>query len=90
MDNFDRLTQYLQQYPNDQKRLSFREIEQILGEELPAGAYENLEWWDDTTTITSPQANAWLAAGWRVSSVDLTDCWVKFRLAPRSAGAGRR
>jgi hypothetical protein len=88
MNNYQRLTQYLEQYPTDKKRLSFGEIEQIIGEELAPGAYQNLEWWDETTTVTSAQANAWLAAGWHIDDVDLAERWVKLRRIQRPAQTG--
>jgi hypothetical protein len=51
-------------------RVSFGEIEAILGFALPQSAYRYPAWWANDETGHS-HARAWLAAGWKTEDVDL-------------------
>ena len=69
MTKYEPLTHYLEKQPGNVK-LTYSEIEKILGEELPPSASEFEEWWandDDTHT----QSKSWKKADYRVSIVDL-------------------
>ncbi|WP_430644604.1 DUF7662 domain-containing protein [Bradyrhizobium frederickii] len=46
-------------------RLTFAEVESILGKPLPRSAYRFTSWWS-TLNGRSPQAKAWLSAGFDV------------------------
>ncbi|WP_433994756.1 DUF7662 domain-containing protein [Bradyrhizobium canariense] len=46
-------------------RLTFSEIEAILGKPLPRSAYTFTAWWS-TLKRAGPQARAWISAGYRV------------------------
>lgn len=60
--------------------LSFAQLEQLLGDALPASAHEWRPWWgNQTDTSNRPQARAWLAAGWEVDYVNQQAEWVRFR-----------
>ena len=76
--NYEPLKKYLEQTSGNEKLLTYDDIEQILGDDLSPGAYEHENWWDDTSTVISNQAEAWLAAGWQVAEANLTNRWVKF------------
>lgn len=56
--------------------LSFAEIERLVGE-LPRGARVRRQWW--TNNPLTPQARAWLYAGWKVVSRDLSAGVVHLR-----------
>ena len=59
---------------------SFGEIEAILGFRLPASARRHRAWWANGG---HSQADAWLAAGWRIRSVDFgKETQVFKRMAP--------
>ena len=59
---------------------SFGEIEAILGFRLPASARRHRAWWANGG---HSQADAWLAAGWRIRSVDFGKETLVFeRMAP--------
>jgi len=60
-------------------RMSFAEIERILGEPLPASAHNHRAWWSNQRTGPRPHAEAWMAAGWQVSAVNLGAQRVTFR-----------
>lgn len=53
----------------DEWRAEFSEIERILGFGLPPSARRHRAWWANTESHS--QARAWLAAGWRVDTVDM-------------------
>ena len=61
----------------DKARLSFAEIEGIIGDNLPFGAIRNPSWWSNTQS--SVQGEAWTNAGWRVQDVNLQERTVTFR-----------
>ncbi len=63
--------------------LGFREIEEILGAPLPASARTYREWWANTER--NPQARPWLAAGYRLDSVDFMASRAVFRRVRHSA-----
>jgi hypothetical protein len=67
MSKYDRFGQYLKNSQKQAERLSYNEIEGILGFKLPPSAYNHRPWWSGSR----PHTNSWLNAGWQVSSVDL-------------------
>jgi len=66
------LENYLRDLPANQKGvvLSFKQIEKILNDKLPASAYEDRRWWDHETEGNHVNKRAWANAGWKVESVD--------------------
>lgn len=56
--------------------LSFRELEVLLGRQLPPSAIKRREWWANSEQ--SSQGRAWLGAGWKVRTVDLFGRRVRF------------
>jgi CBS domain-containing protein len=73
------LATYLQTTPLDEDRveMSFEDIELMIRGRLPKYARQHRSWWanDSTAHVQSIQ---WLAAGWRVSSVNMTGERVTF------------
>lgn len=63
--------------------LSFAHVETILARPLPTSARKHRAWWANSATHS--QAVVWLAAGWRVGTVDLAGGAVSF---VRDAGHG--
>jgi Domain of unknown function (DUF4268)/CBS domain len=61
------LASWLQSHPGriDRVNLSFDEIEQIIGTELPQSAYQHRNWWANDA-VGHVQSKQWLDAGWRV------------------------
>jgi CBS domain-containing protein len=60
------LADWLQSQPGakDEVRLTFEEIEQIIGGSLPASAYEHRAWWANDSQ-GHPHSQLWLEVGWR-------------------------
>jgi len=61
----------------DYVRFSFREIETILGFELPKSARTYAPWWANVGG-SHVQAEAWMGAGWRTCQVDVPGEAVSF------------
>lgn len=54
---------------SDRVTLPFKRVEEIIGDDLPASAYYNRYWWNNTRK--SSQSEAWMTVGWKVEEVDL-------------------
>jgi hypothetical protein len=96
MAKYDALRDYLADLPSGQRRvtLSFKRIEELLGEALPPSATRYHAWWiggrpdrPDRGRGRSPQENwqdqvqtrAWESVGWTVDELDLVLRTVTFR-----------
>jgi hypothetical protein len=76
MAKYDKLTQWLRK---PKLPLGFDEIEEIIGDKLPASAMQYRPWWGNEANAESRHCRAWLDAGWQVDSVDLKNRRVVFR-----------
>lgn len=79
MSKYEPLPQFLASVGGGAHRMSFREIERILGFKLPKSAYAHEAWWSNNATGHS-HARAWMKFGWRTQAVDLTERKVTFEL----------
>jgi hypothetical protein len=77
MSKYEPLPQFLSAGTASTRRMSFEQIERVLGFNLPKSAYEHEAWWSNNATGHS-HARAWLAAGWRTQDVDLEGRKVTF------------
>ena len=59
-------------------RVSFADVQELLGEALPQSAYEQRTWWANDT-VGHVQSRAWLRAGWKIEEVDLARQEVAFK-----------
>jgi CBS domain-containing protein len=73
------LAVYLQAQPFEVDRLqkTFEEIEHILGTKLPDSARAHRSWWANDS-VSHVQSQQWLAAGWRVAGVNMTEGVITF------------
>lgn len=78
VSKYEALPQFLSKAGQAAHRMSFREIERVLGFKLPTSAYEYEAWWSNNETGHS-HARAWLKFGWRTEAVDLKKRQVTFR-----------
>lgn len=76
---------YLRERGQDEVTLTFAQIEKILGKPLPEGALIERGWWSNRRR-SSPQARAWLDAGYKVMTVDLQRRQVVFAIPAKIAG----
>jgi hypothetical protein len=79
MNKYAPLYRYLAAHPGREVRMSFGELERILGEGLPESARHHRAWWGNQRTGPRPHAEAWMAAGWKVDAVNLGAESVSFR-----------
>lgn len=63
--------------------MTFPEIEERLGVNLPASARRHRPWWANDTSGGHVQATAWLSVGWKVAKVSLPGEHVIFELEGR-------
>jgi hypothetical protein len=61
----------------DQVTVTFREIEQMIGGDLPTSAREHRAWWGNNAKGHA-QSRQWLETGWQVSSVSMRGERVTF------------
>jgi hypothetical protein len=84
---YEPLRHWLRQVGADRVRVSFVEIESVLGFRLPDSARSLAQWWVNTRG-SHVQAAAWMDAGWRTCQVDLVGEYVSFERLGKSALAG--
>lgn len=70
---------WLQEQPPEKEQLSisFEEVEEIIGGELPGSAYKNRSWWANDS-VGHVQSKQWLDVNWRVAGVNMTEKQVRF------------
>ena len=78
MSKYEPLPQFLSSVGGTLHRMSFAEIERILGFKLPKSAYEHEAWWSNSATGHS-HARSWIKSGWRTEAVDLSGRKVTFQ-----------
>lgn len=75
-DKFIGLTAYLEKCGKDEIKMSFSDIEKILGLRLSKSAYLYPEYWCNTKSHSI--AYGWLNAGYRSQNVDMAEQTVEF------------
>ncbi|WP_226018193.1 hypothetical protein [Novosphingobium sp. FKTRR1] len=78
MSVYQPLSRYLKAREQDSWRTSFAEVERVLDRPLPRSAFEHRPWWANQRAGRRSQAQAWLDAGWEMTSVDLVRKTVTF------------
>lgn len=70
MGKYEPLERFLNGRREARWRVSFGELESLLGFPLPQSAFKYPAWWSNDETGHS-HAKAWVGAGWRTEEVDL-------------------
>lgn len=73
-------------------KVSFSELERLIGMKLPASAFKYPAWWSNNPS-NNAMTKIWLKAGWRTEQVDIQSQTVVFRrvsAAHAAAGFGDR
>ena len=82
---YRRLYTHLCALPGSEWRVSFEEIEAIIGFKLPASARLYRPWWSNQSEGSGhSQALAWSLAGWDTAEVDLDSETLSFRKRDRA------
>jgi len=66
MGKYIPLQKYFEKCPGETLKLTFEQIERILGDKLPMSAFKYPAWWANGGHYF---ADSWMAAGWRVDGV---------------------
>ena len=90
MAKYDPLLVFLDAQSAAQLKLSFAEIERILGAPLPASARRHPAWWANERVGTHQHARAWLDAGYETRRLDLNSATVEFVRASLTSSRSRR
>jgi len=78
MAKYDPLFNHLSRCTEPRLRLSFAEIERIIGDSLPASARRHPAWWANERDGTHLHARSWLDAGHETQRLDLNGATVEF------------
>ncbi|HEX7005145.1 MAG TPA: hypothetical protein VF168_13250 [Trueperaceae bacterium] len=70
------IAQYLKDQSGQTAEASFSQLEEAIGNSLPASAERHRAWWANTERNT--QARVWMEEGWRVDQVDFDERKVTF------------
>ncbi len=70
MSIYEPIKTFLTRASGHSARLTFGQVEKIIGRPLPKSAYRYREWWSNNPTGHS-HARSWTSAGWRTEKVDL-------------------
>jgi hypothetical protein len=74
------LEEWFSQRPATAKKikLTFDQVEKILGTPLPRSATKLATWWTNVQPKIQSHRTAWLNNGWQVVAFDQQARWVKF------------
>ena len=78
MGKYEPLTEFLSKQPVNEIRMSFDQIERVIGDKLPASAQHHRAWWSNNPN-NSVMTKAWLDAGFRSEQVDMQGRKLVFR-----------
>lgn len=80
---YEPLRLWLERQTQDRVRLSFQEVEAVLGFSLPGSARALAQWWANVAG-SHVQASAWMGAGWRACQIDVAGEQVSFERVRRA------
>jgi hypothetical protein len=75
---YEPLSKFLRNQASDEVKVSFEQIERIIGDKLPASANEHRAWWSNNPN-NSVMTKAWIEAGFRSEQVDMEGRKLVFR-----------
>src|ERR1700754_3730692 len=78
MGKYSRLGEFLQAQRHKEIRMTFAEIERVIGDKLPPNSPQYPAWWSNNPS-NNVMTKVWLAAGFRTEQVDTNARKVVFR-----------
>jgi hypothetical protein len=78
MGKYEPLTEFLQKQSSGEVRMSFSQIESVVGFKLPPVAQKHRAWWSNSPS-NNVMTKAWLEAGFRSEEVDMAAGKLVFR-----------
>lgn len=88
MGKYEPFARFLREQRTHEVRLTFGDIERIVGAKLPPSARKQRAWWSNNPD-NSVMTKIWLAAGFRSEQVDMAARRLVFRRVPRTSGEQR-
>ncbi|MBZ9987952.1 hypothetical protein LB572_12700 [Mesorhizobium sp. BH1-1-5] len=88
MGKYSPLRTYLMAQTRERVPMSFKDIERLLGEKLPASK-QYPAWWSNNPS-NNPMTKEWLAAGFQTESVNIAGENLVFRRAPQGSAQAYR
>ena len=88
MGKYEPLLDFLRKQKVKELRMTFEQIEKVIGEKLPPKAQHHRAWWSNSP-INNVMTRAWLDAGFRSEQVDMTGRKLVFRRAEKSPPSPR-
>ena len=79
MGKYEPITRYLLGVRADEVRVSFADLEAILGFSLPESARLYSAWWANESDGRHSQCRSWIDVGWKTFALDLNNRFVYFR-----------
>jgi hypothetical protein len=73
---FEKLMNFFKQNQGNKIRLTYAEIEKIIGFKLCSSAYKHKPYWSPTKTHTITRS--WLENGWKISHLELGE-YIEFK-----------
>ena len=86
MGKYEPLTEFLKKQSTAEVRMSFAQVERVIGGKLPASAQHHRAWWSNNPN-NSVMTKAWLDAGFRSEQVDMEGRKLVFRKMAADEGA---
>ena len=86
MGKYEPLTEFLKKQPGSEVRMSFAQIERVIGCKLPPVAQRHRAWWSNSST-NNVMTQAWLDAGFRSEQVDMESGRLVFRRDKTTEGS---
>jgi hypothetical protein len=83
MGKYEPLTEFLQKQQASEVRMSFEQIERVIGDKLPPVAQRHRAWWSNSPS-NNVMTKAWLEAGFRSEQVDMSARKLVFRREKRT------
>jgi|ERR1700761_4216787 hypothetical protein len=78
MGKYSRLGEFLQAQRHKEIRMTFAEIERVIGSKLPPNSPQYPAWWSNNPS-NNVMTKVWLSAGYRTEQVDVKSRKVVFR-----------
>lgn len=88
MGKYEPLTEFLKMQLGSEVRMSFAQIERVIGTKLPPVAQRHRAWWSNSPT-NNVMTQAWLDAGFRSEQVDMKGGKLVFRRDKAAEGPPR-
>ena|SRR5579863_5409895 len=87
MGKYEPLTEFLRNQRSGEVRMTFEQIERVIGGKLPPVAQRHRAWWSNSPS-NNVMTRAWIEAGFRSEQVDMSARKLVFRRGKRIERSG--